>query len=490
MKIFLYVVALILIAFGAAISVMSWLAPGDVLVGLTPALGASLLVGGLLLLGLGVIVAGLQELNANLLHLLYLVSEQQNAFAGAAEVVSGMEEGAEAPHEEPLPPAAPPPASTMPGADEVPSATRPPVTGDAPSPGHMAAAAAVAAMAAQGSAGDTAAGERSADSAEKPVVEDIPVVPGTGELHLDEAAPSAAGGSGGATEAPKSKKASVKPVAGKGKGPETVARKPSAGPSGGEKPAGSAVDGKTGRAEPEVRKPHMRKDEEQAAAEERAEKPATASASETMAGKEKPAAADVAEKPAGGPPETVKKEPAARPAVEKKEPPAPVMEKKAPEKAEEETVSAVKGRSSGPGRQSAMEQVTDAAASSAHVVAGKGQSAAEKIAARLEALKKETVFTRKKEDAAAAGAADGGEPPLEEALKNVVEPTGDASSPEEEGKHAGEDLLYVVEQRVIRGRSARILSDGTIEAEMDEGWLRFENREHLDEYLDALEAER
>jgi len=53
-----------------------------------------------------------------------------------------------------------------------------------------------------------------------------------------------------------------------------------------------------------------------------------------------------------------------------------------------------------------------------------------------------------------------------------------------------EASLYVVEERVIRGRPARILSDGTIEAELDEGWLRFENEGHLDEYMDALEELR
>lgn len=47
--------------------------------------------------------------------------------------------------------------------------------------------------------------------------------------------------------------------------------------------------------------------------------------------------------------------------------------------------------------------------------------------------------------------------------------------------------LYVVEERIIRLRPARILSDGTVEAETDEGWMRFENLEHLDEYLDAME---
>ncbi len=49
--------------------------------------------------------------------------------------------------------------------------------------------------------------------------------------------------------------------------------------------------------------------------------------------------------------------------------------------------------------------------------------------------------------------------------------------------------LYVVEEKVIRGRPARILSDGTVEAETDEGWMRFENLEHLDEYLEAAASD-
>jgi hypothetical protein len=47
--------------------------------------------------------------------------------------------------------------------------------------------------------------------------------------------------------------------------------------------------------------------------------------------------------------------------------------------------------------------------------------------------------------------------------------------------------LYVVEEKIIRGRPARILSDGTVEAETDEGWMRFENLEHLNEYIDSTE---
>ena len=55
-----------------------------------------------------------------------------------------------------------------------------------------------------------------------------------------------------------------------------------------------------------------------------------------------------------------------------------------------------------------------------------------------------------------------------------------------EEEEPAEGQLYVVEERLIRTRPARILSDGTVEAETEEGWMRFENLEHLDEYLDAM----
>ncbi|HHN72623.1 MAG TPA: hypothetical protein ENK13_00910 [Thermopetrobacter sp.] len=76
-------------------------------------------------------------------------------------------------------------------------------------------------------------------------------------------------------------------------------------------------------------------------------------------------------------------------------------------------------------------------------------------------------------------------PPAEE-----KPPAADTGTPAEAAPPAaaGEELLYVVKETVIRGRPARILSDGTIEAELElEGWLRFEDENHLNEYLDALE---
>ena len=68
----------------------------------------------------------------------------------------------------------------------------------------------------------------------------------------------------------------------------------------------------------------------------------------------------------------------------------------------------------------------------------------------------------------------------------VAEPTlaKDESAAKAEVGEVGE--LFVVEEKVIRGRPARVLSDGTVEAETDEGWMRFENLEHLDEYLEAM----
>jgi hypothetical protein len=64
-----------------------------------------------------------------------------------------------------------------------------------------------------------------------------------------------------------------------------------------------------------------------------------------------------------------------------------------------------------------------------------------------------------------------------------------AASEPEEKTEAADDELYVVEEKVIRGRPARVLSDGTVEAETDDGWMRFENLEHLDEYLEAMVPE-
>jgi hypothetical protein len=81
------------------------------------------------------------------------------------------------------------------------------------------------------------------------------------------------------------------------------------------------------------------------------------------------------------------------------------------------------------------------------------------------------------------------EEPPEAAPEEVLAASEEEADVEAEAVPAEEQeegQLYVVEERTIRSRAARILSDGTVEAETEEGWMRFENLEHLDEYLDAM----
>ena len=77
-------------------------------------------------------------------------------------------------------------------------------------------------------------------------------------------------------------------------------------------------------------------------------------------------------------------------------------------------------------------------------------------------------------------------PPPEPAHLAAHHDVAEAEASDEEAD--GGDL-YVVEEKVVRGRPARILSDDTVEAETDEGWMRFENLEHLNEYLDSVEEQ-
>ena len=68
-------------------------------------------------------------------------------------------------------------------------------------------------------------------------------------------------------------------------------------------------------------------------------------------------------------------------------------------------------------------------------------------------------------------------------MESATDSVSDEDAPAAEEPAEGE--LYVIEEKTIRGRPARILSDNTVEAETDDGWMRFENLEHLNEYLDA-----
>ena len=67
-------------------------------------------------------------------------------------------------------------------------------------------------------------------------------------------------------------------------------------------------------------------------------------------------------------------------------------------------------------------------------------------------------------------------------------PLDDAVLSDEQPDAPDDGTLYVVEETTVRDRQARLLSDGTVEAETDTGWMRFENMEHLNEYLDAMSS--
>jgi hypothetical protein len=160
------------------------------------------------------------------------------------------------------------------------------------------------------------------------------------------------------------------------------------------------------------------------------------------------------------------------------------------------------------GRRSVFETVPPraaAAAAAAPVVEAAEMEVSEPVKETIEALEEarqkiEKAFEPKPVEVAADESAepDAAEAPAAPVLEPIVEveeleveiaeaeagEPGPEAEPEEEGPPEGQ--LYVVEERIIRSRPARVLSDGTVEAETDEGWMRFENLEHLDEYLDAM----
>jgi hypothetical protein len=114
----------------------------------------------------------------------------------------------------------------------------------------------------------------------------------------------------------------------------------------------------------------------------------------------------------------------------------------------------------------ATEAVSEVAA--APIAAGK--SAVDDTIAALEQAKADIAN-------AIGGVSTMAEAKVEDVIEDVEEEADEAEGADGE--------LYVLEEREIRGRPARILSDNTVEAETDEGWMRFENLEHLNEYLDA-----
>ena len=128
------------------------------------------------------------------------------------------------------------------------------------------------------------------------------------------------------------------------------------------------------------------------------------------------------------------------------------------------------------------------AATAAAIGATEAIEVSEPVKETIEALenarqKIEQAFEPKTEEDAAENAEEPAEVP---AIEEPAAPEEPAEAEVVDEEVAAEGQLYVVEERLIRTRPARILSDGTVEAETEEGWMRFENLEHLDEYLDAM----
>jgi hypothetical protein len=102
-----------------------------------------------------------------------------------------------------------------------------------------------------------------------------------------------------------------------------------------------------------------------------------------------------------------------------------------------------------------------------------------------------TALSAGEERARATGPDEAGEDWEREAIEPALErPEPERDELPELAEEFAEEpaQLYVVEERRFHGRPARLLSDGTVEAETDEGWLRFEDFDHLQEYLDAMAA--
>jgi hypothetical protein len=133
-----------------------------------------------------------------------------------------------------------------------------------------------------------------------------------------------------------------------------------------------------------------------------------------------------------------------------------------------------------------VERAATAAVATAAVATAAEETLSPAVSETIKALEKaktdlQTAFDEKPAESLTEAVSAEPEPVVEEAAEETAE---EEVSADDDGQ------LYVLEERSIRGHAARLLSDGTVEAETSEGWMRFENLEHLDEYLDAMEPPR
>lgn len=113
-------------------------------------------------------------------------------------------------------------------------------------------------------------------------------------------------------------------------------------------------------------------------------------------------------------------------------------------------------------------------------------SAVDALIAESRAAAEKAIVASKEQAAETVVALDKAKTDLDKALGSAEAAPSAPEAADAVAEEMDENQLYVVEERLIRGRPARVLSDGTVEAETDEGWMRFENLEHLEEYLDAM----
>lgn len=188
---------------------------------------------------------------------------------------------------------------------------------------------------------------------------------------------------------------------------------------------------------------------------------------------------------------------AAAPAEQISEPaPAPVAASAEGSRTAEERMAAFRrerfpgfSRHLGDAAGSTLTGLGTAAAATAATATAASASAHDSVADTIAALEK-----AKSDINAALGQSSDSLTDTVEEVEEVETAAAEAVAVEDEPAAGTEEQvadgeLYVIEEKIIRGRPARVLSDGTVEAETDEGWMRFENLDHLDEYLDATAPE-
>ena len=175
-----------------------------------------------------------------------------------------------------------------------------------------------------------------------------------------------------------------------------------------------------------------------------------------------------------------------RPVVEEEPAAAELPENIAPEPAAEPAQPRIRFNPFGRKPAEMATGLAAGAAASAAVASNTVQHTTTTVVASGKSAVDDTIAALEQAKADIANAVGGIGATVADKEEDVAEEIQDVEDEESVDGEPGEGELYVLEERDIRGRPARILSDGTVEAETDEGWMRFENLEHLNEYMDSM----